>query len=94
MKISQNLSQTPHCNRVGRSKKNNTVLYLDNMDDKLKEENLINKIVPAASKGRDKIRLRRNEIHSQIADRDTRKKQKLVVKDRKNLEKIKKDSKY
>ena len=70
-----------------RSKKNNTVLYLDNMDEKLKED-LIEKIVPIASKSRDKIRLRRKEIQSQIADRDARKRQKLVMKDKKKVEKI------
>ena len=70
-----------------RSKKNNTVLYLDNMDDKLKDE-LITKMVPIASKDRDNIRVRRKDIQSQIADRDARRKQKIDMKDRKKLDKI------
>ena len=57
------------------------------MDEKLKKD-LIEKLVPIASKNGDKIRLRRKEILSQIEDRDARKEQKLVIKDKKKLEKI------
>eukprot|EP00112_Aurelia_sp_Birch-Aquarium-sp1_P020961 Seg5518.2 transcript_id=Seg5518.2/GoldUCD/mRNA.D3Y31 product="hypothetical protein" protein_id=Seg5518.2/GoldUCD/D3Y31 len=69
-----------------RSKKNNTVSYLDNLESKLRED-LIKRSVPIASKDRKKRRRKTKEIQMEIADRDARKKQKREMKDRKKLEK-------